>query len=652
MRGGRRLSLLMLGAAIAAAPAALRAQAIPIDLEVGYRWVQVTGNEQMYRTQINDRSGILVRQLHYLSAGPLNEVVDNVRIDAADLGAGPAGILRFSAGKSGIYQLDFTWRETDLYSALPAFANPFIAEGIVPGQHTYSRTRNIYDVSLQILPGRLLTPILGYTRNVYGGPGTTTYFLGGDEFLLDEQYESTDSEYRIGLQLNTTDWQAGVIQGWRFFDSQDTVTLAPGAGNGNNSGPVLGEDLFADAIDRFTTNETNTPSTSAWVTGTLFSRVRLIGSYVRADASAETQSVEADAGSFVSFQIARFFSGLMDDISSRAQTDYWRGSARAEFEIVPHVTLTGGWMARSRELSGTALVSSLFLNTVTFAGQGVGDLLQQIDAVTAIDREDQVFDASVSATMLGPVSVNGGWSQTLTDVTVVADPSEIVVPGGQDGDYERTVNTYGGGLTFAMAGFTLGFDYRKDDANQPILRTDYIDRDRLKARLGWTFRGIVQLGATYQRMTAENDVPEIAYDAKVEELAGDLQITLLKDALTLRASGGLFETDRSILIRIPQNFDIVPTFQKEKGNTWGGGLTLALAPVLLEADYLWFQNDGSIPFTLDRVRVRAEVPVTTHLGVASEWWRDAYEERPAFDQAGPLADYTANRYYVGLRWRP
>ena len=40
------------------------------------------------------------------------------------------------------------------------------------------------------------------------------------------------------------------------------------------------------------------------------------------------------------------------------------------------------------------------------------------------------------------------------------------------------------------------------------------------------------------------------------------------------------------------------------------------------------------------------------LGTTSEWMRDKYDERLAFDQAGPLADFNGNRYFVGVHWRP
>ena len=107
----RTLRSAFLTAALAAtlASGVARAQAIPFDIEVGYRFLSVTGNEEMYRSQVNDREGFLIRSLHIATdekyAGfPL---VDKVRINGADLGAGGAGFLRMEAGLSGAYRLQF-----------------------------------------------------------------------------------------------------------------------------------------------------------------------------------------------------------------------------------------------------------------------------------------------------------------------------------------------------------------------------------------------------------------------------------------------------------------------------------------------------------------------------------------------------------------
>ena len=63
-------------------------------------------------------------------------------------------------------------------------------------------------------------------------------------------------------------------------------------------------------------------------------------------------------------------------------------------------------------------------------------------------------------------------------------------------------------------------------------------------------------------------------------------------------------------------------------------------------------NNGSIPFTVDRIRVLAEYFFTKNIGADFEWMRDKYDERVAVDQAGLWPTSTATDYFVGFHWRP
>src|SRR5687768_8243121 len=186
------------GLLLFAAP--LQAQMIPFDAEVGFRWFDVSGNEGMYRTQINERSGFLIRQFT-MTTGDFegrSTLVDRFRVDISDLGSGPAGSLRLEADRAGAYRLRFAYRGTEAFSELPEFANPLLAQGIVPGQHTYDRTRRMFDIDLDILPDRAISPFIGYTFNDSDSWGTTTYSLGQDEFLLGQDLVEQDRELRVG----------------------------------------------------------------------------------------------------------------------------------------------------------------------------------------------------------------------------------------------------------------------------------------------------------------------------------------------------------------------------------------------------------------------------------------------------------------------
>ena len=107
----------LVGLVLFAAPL-LRAQMIPFDAEVGFRRLDVSGNEGMYRTQINERSGFLIRRFT-MATGDFeghSTLVDRFRVDVSDLGTGPAGSLRLEADRAGAYKLRFAYRGTEAFS--------------------------------------------------------------------------------------------------------------------------------------------------------------------------------------------------------------------------------------------------------------------------------------------------------------------------------------------------------------------------------------------------------------------------------------------------------------------------------------------------------------------------------------------------------
>jgi hypothetical protein len=254
------------------------------DVELGYRFTNITGNEDMYRSQINEREGFLLRGLTLQTAdfGGKLEFIDQFRLDATDLFAGPSGSLRLEAVREGTYKFRFSYTHREHYSALPEFANPLLSQGIIPGQHTFDRDRDTYDAELEILPGKVITPIIGYTYSMYRGPGRTTYFLGQDEFHLNSHLDDSEQEIRGGIAFNAGPVSGQFIQGWRKYNSDDSLTLVPGTNAGNNSLELLGTDTVLNTYTRTTSTESTAPVTNAVVTARLFDSWRLTGLYVRA----------------------------------------------------------------------------------------------------------------------------------------------------------------------------------------------------------------------------------------------------------------------------------------------------------------------------------------------------------------------------------
>ncbi len=287
----------------------------PYELEIGYRILDVSGNEEMYRTQINERSGLLLRSFTVLTTdvGNSSKLFDRFRVDAHDLGIGPAGSLRIEADKRDLYRFRLGYRHSNSFSALPAFANPLLGQGIIPGQHTYDRTRNVLDADLDLLPGRSVTPFIGVSLHRLSGPGTTTYTLGGDDFRLSQDLKETEQEVRLGTGFNIGWLSGSATQGWRRARGSEQLALEATGGAGNNSNPILGRPIIASTLTRDDSTRVNTPFTSFFVTSRLGTRVRVVADYVRFAADSSGDLTENASGSFVAFALSRFFNGVTEN---------------------------------------------------------------------------------------------------------------------------------------------------------------------------------------------------------------------------------------------------------------------------------------------------------------------------------------------------
>ncbi len=424
------------------------------------------------------------------------------------------------------------------------------------------------------------------------------------------------------------------------------TTLASGAGGGNNPGTVIGQPVSADTLTRTDTSHVDTPFTNFFVTGQVFNRVRLIGSYVRFAADSDGSETEAGTGSFASFALGRFFSGLSESATSTAKNTTWRGGGRAEVNVAPNIDVVGGFQREHRELDGAALIDTVFLQSITFAGFDRRDIETVLMAASSIERDQDVWNAAISARALGPFALRGEFRESRQDFTLSPDLSEIVVPGSQSGDFSRRIQTVDLNGAFTRPGLMLGASWRRDSANAAIFRTDYLDRDRYRVRAAWsTPKKLFRAGVTAER-TSQSNERETGYDARLNQYAGDIEVAPF-EALRFRASLSQFRADSNISFRRPENFTIDESIHKENGQAREGGLSYLRGPFSFDASLSRFENRGTIPFTFDRHRLRLTWDFKSKTGVAAEWDRDKYDE-----PAPSYGDFDASRYGLYFRWRP
>lgn len=633
--------LLAFGASFAAA------QSTSLDIEVGYQEVDVTGNEDMFRTQINQDDGFVLRDFSLNFVDPSGDAgfVDRLRVDASGFGGNPAGRFRLQMGLGDIYRVNLFYQQFDSFSALPAYANPLVDDGVYPGQHTWERNRDILDFQLEILPGRAITPIVGFRWNSYDGPGGSTYSVGADDFQIDSQLDETEEEFYLGVNFATKGIQGTLLQGWRSFEGTYTDTLAPGAGGGNSSGTVIGQDVELDTFNRTTSTEADTPVTTFHMTGRVTETSRFVASYTRADYEGDTTMDEMLTGSLVSFQLSRFFEGLDQSVQSRTENPYWRGEARFEWDISHKVGMRVGYEARDRQLQGWALISSLYMDTMTFNGFDPKDIETLVDAETGYEREEGTANIRFDFRNLGAFSLWAEYAVTDQDVDLSADVAEIVLPGGQEGEYDRQISSFDLGAMVTVGDFKFLIDAIGQDSDEVIVRTDFNDRLRLRGRVDWSISRMFRLLLTAESIDADNDASGIGYQYDTDRYAVDFNFTPT-DNFLLRAAWDTYQTDTEMPIRVPQTFQIIPSMYAEEGDLLEGNMRWKIALFTIEAAYSTFENVGSFPFEMDRAFARLAIDLSKKFAIAGE-----YENWDYSEDLFPVADYDANRWGFYVRWR-
>ena len=367
---------------------------------------------------------------------------------------------------------------------------------------------------------------------------------------------------------------------------------------------------------------------------------------VKSSASGDDTDNVSASGSLVSFPLSRFFTGLTESASSRVQNTVWRAGARVEWHLLQGVDVTGGFVRRHATWDGQDLVSSLFSGTTTYTGFTLADIQTLLNAKNSIERTEDVYDVQVAAKAFGPFGIRAGYSQIQQDLRVTPDPSEIIIPGGQGGNFNRTINRYEGALTFAAGGFFIAGEASWADADVAVLRTDFKSRNRERVRATWKGFSWLTLGATGLFIDQKNEQLGINSKGTSRQYTGDVTIMPVK-MLRLHGAYGKMQADSTIPVRAPQDFTAFDSVNKEDGELYEAGLGVKFDKLAIDGFWTRFANEGTYEYRLYRGGARIDFDATAHLGLIGEWSVDRY-----LDYQIATNSFRANRIGVYLKWRP
>ena len=199
-----------------------------VSAEVGYRTLDLTGSEPLYRSQVNLQEGMRLFNLSLVGTpkGPASRFLDTLIINSSGLGGDPQEWLNLTMRKRGVYRWDVRWNKVNYFFNVPDFAL---------GQHINNNDINTFDTLLELNPGKTRVYV-GYKHREADGPATLSQDFARDEFLLFAPVHRETDDIRAGIDFEVGRWDLSFEQSYRELDSQSDFAVPPGATAGNNPG--------------------------------------------------------------------------------------------------------------------------------------------------------------------------------------------------------------------------------------------------------------------------------------------------------------------------------------------------------------------------------------------------------------------------------
>ncbi len=129
---------------------------------VGYRWQDMAGNEDLYRSLIDLGEGpkLIDLSLDYRATATKNAgLPDFFNVRSSSWGGEPASTFSAEVGRTGVYRSRLTYRRFNYFNSLSSFANPAVS-GLGSSQHTLDVARGFLDTEVTIEAYQRIEPFL------------------------------------------------------------------------------------------------------------------------------------------------------------------------------------------------------------------------------------------------------------------------------------------------------------------------------------------------------------------------------------------------------------------------------------------------------------------------------------------------------------
>jgi hypothetical protein len=261
------------------APSPAVEKAISGLIELGYRGMtSVRGDQATYRSVVNNRTGLRLTAMELNFTPEKSRFLDEARLQVHNWGD-PYNTARLEIGKRGLWRYSGRYSNMFYYNNLPSFANAN-APGLYTGdQRAMDTSVRNYDNRLEFLPGRIITPYVGYQKNSSRGTGVTPLVLDGNDYPLRTNIAWQQNTLFAGVRVTMRRAHATIEQGHTSFNDNQYV-YSTEALNGSRLAPVLGQTQLLKSGSESYIVRGRGPYTRVYGSGSITNFLDLTGTYV------------------------------------------------------------------------------------------------------------------------------------------------------------------------------------------------------------------------------------------------------------------------------------------------------------------------------------------------------------------------------------
>ncbi len=192
---------------------------ITSSFEMGVRGLDVNGDHEKYRSDLNYRAGVRMFDSSFLLEDNSTgfKPFDSLLFQSSGWGSDPSGSFRMNVDRTGIYKFDSNVRRVRYFNNLKnhvvAWSQP-VATG---SEHRANTLHHFGDFDLTVFPERAFRMRFGYSFNNTEGPGTSTIRFSSDEYQVGSFVKARSEDLRLGVEGNVLGFNLGLNYGHRMF---------------------------------------------------------------------------------------------------------------------------------------------------------------------------------------------------------------------------------------------------------------------------------------------------------------------------------------------------------------------------------------------------------------------------------------------------